>query len=74
MVTALDATSLEAVLDAFEQLEEEGGTGTAGYESLGDRQPLYGISATSKIVYYLGSGLDQRHRFFPTNSASAMRG
>lgn len=56
VVAALDDISLEAALDAFEKLEEEGGTGTVGYESLGDRQPLYGIGATSKIVYYLDQG------------------
>ena len=56
VVTALDATSLEAVLDAFEKLEAEGGTTMAGHESFGSWQPLYGIGATDKIVYYLDQG------------------
>ena len=56
VVTALDATSLEAVLDAFEKLEAEGGTNMAGHETFGSWQPLYGIGATDKIVYYLDQG------------------
>ena len=51
-----EKTSLEAVLDAFEKLEAEGGTNMAGHETFGSWQPLYGIGATDKIVYYLDQG------------------